>query len=530
MCNLILKILLSQLISSNTLIETPTAYFPKLLNFWEGGFTTSFALRNLEEKFEPHPYDFDLFIQGIFNSKYSATLKIYTLREIGLDLSYQIIDEIRNIPAIAMGIRNITYKKYINPAGGEPPEGGFKDENYEHRNPEILSLYLVSTKKIGERFIINAGIGRGEFIGYGPRSKYLNLDIFSKDFHDYTFGIFGGIKFLITNYLSAILEADGRDFNFGIKFEKDIFQFTIQTNKLEHIFWGSKTYPLSPRLTASLSINSGIAPPKPLPVYVKFEIYDEEIKVPIKGVKITFLETGMLPIYTDDKGITGKEIMPGNYLVKIEKEGYKEITARLNISKEKEIFLARIYLKPLVLRKETCERYIKNAREYKEKGNYIEAKRNYELALNTFPNYPNLKYEYESFLNEFNTKIESFKAKAIDYEKRGNFQGAISSWQEVLKIDPENEEAKAKISELSEKMVRPKVVEKKPAPEKKVEKPTYTKEDIEKMLNTAISEYNNKNYKKAKEILQKILAIDPNNAKAKEYLDKTEKRLKLLEK
>jgi len=429
-----------------------------------------------------------------------------------------------------MGLRNITYKKYINPAGGEPPEGGFKDENYEHRNPEILSLYLVSTKKLGERFIINAGIGRGEFIGYGPRSQYLNLDIFSKDYHDYTFGIFGGLKFLITNYLSAILEADGRDFNFGIRFERDMFQFTIQTNKLEHIFWGSKTYPLSPRLTASLSINSGIAPPKPMPLYVKFEIYDKEIKVPIKGVKITFLETGMLPIYTDDKGFAGREIMPGNYLVKIEKEGYKKITARLNISKGKETFLARIYLEPLVLRKEICERYIKNAREYKEKGNYIEAKKSYELALNTLPDYPNLKNEYENFLNEFKMLIESFRAKAIDYEKRGDFQRAISSWQEVLKIDPENEEAKAKISELTEKMARPKVVEKKPAVEKKPEKPTYTKKDIEKMLNTAISEYNNKNYKKAKEILQKILAIDPNNAMAREYLDKTEKRLKLLEK
>jgi tetratricopeptide (TPR) repeat protein len=529
MYNLILKILMSQLISSNTLIETPTAYFPKAISFWEGGFTTSFALKSVQEEFEPHPYDFDLFVQGVFNSKYSVTLKIYTLREIGLDFSYQIIDEIGNIPAIAFGLRNITYKKYINPAGGEPPEGGFKDENYEHRNPEILSLYLVSTKKLAERFIINAGIGRGEFIGYGPRSKYLNLDIFSKDFHDWTFGIFGGIKFLITNYLSANLEADGRDFNFGIRFEREMFQFTIQTNKLEHIFWGSKTYPLSPRLTASLSINSGIAPPKPTPVYVKFEIYDNEIKVPIKGVRITFLETGMLPMYTDDNGIVGREIMPGNYLVKIEKEGYKKITARLNISKERETFVARIYLTPLVLRKEICERYIRNAREYKEKGNYIEAKRNYELALNTLPDYPNLKNEYENFLNEFKMKIEGFRAKAIDYENRGDFQRAISSWQEVLRIDPENEEAKAKISELTEKMTKPKVVEKKPEV-KKPEKPAYTKEDIEKMLNTAISEYNNKNYKKAKEILQKILAIDPNNAKAKEYLDKTEKRLKLLEK
>ena len=529
MINLILKILISQLISSNTLLETPTAYFPKSPTFWEGGFITSFALRNVEEKFEPHPFDFDLFVQGSFGGKYFVGAKIYTLREIGVDFSYKIMDEIGNIPAIAIGIRNITYKKYINPAGGEPPEGGFKDENYEHRNPEILSLYLVSTKKLGERFLINAGIGRGEFIGYGPRSKYLNVDIFSKDYHDYTFGIFGGIKFYITNFLSAILEADGRDFNFGIRFERDMFQFTLQTNKLEHILWGSSTYPLSPRLTASLSINSGIVPEKPVPVYVKFEVYDQEMKIPIKGVRIVFLETKLLPIYTNEKGVAGYEVMPGKYSVEIEKEGYKKLKAELNVTKEKATLEARIYLTPLVLKKEIVERYIKNAREYAKMGNYIEAKRNYESALNILPEYPGLKDEYENFfINEWKGRIEVQRARAIEYENTGDYQKAIASWQEVLRIDPENKEANEKIKELSEKIAKPKVEKK--VPEKKVEKPTYTKEDIEKMLNQAISEYNNKNYKKAKEILQKVLAVDPNNTKAKEYLDKTEKRLKLLEK
>ncbi|MEO0266942.1 MAG: tetratricopeptide repeat protein [candidate division WOR-3 bacterium] len=527
MNNLII-FLMAQVISSNTLLETPTAYFPKSPSFWEGGFITSFALRNLEEEFEPHPFDFDLFVQGAFGGKYFLGAKIYTLREIGLDFSYKIMDEIGNIPAISIGIRNITYKKYINPAGGEPPEGGFKDENYEHRNPEVASFYLVSTKKMGERFVINAGIGRGEFIGYGPRSKYLNVDIFSKDYHDYTLGIFGGIKFYITKFLSAVLEADGRDFNFGIRFEREMFQFTIQTNKLEHIFWGSSTYPLSPRLTASLSINSGIIPEKPVPVYVKFEIYDKEMKIPIKGVKVVFLETKIPPIYTNEKGIAGYEVMPGKYSVEIEKEGYKKLKAQLNVTKEKATLEARIYLTPLVLKKEIVERYIVNAREYAKRENYVEAKKNYENALNTLPDYPGLKEEYENFITLWKGKIETHRSRAISYEAAGDYQKAIASWQEVLRIDPENKEADEKIKELTEKIAKPKV-ERKP-PEKKIEKPAYTKEDIEKMLNQAISEYNNKNYRKAKEILQKVLAIDPNNSKAKEYMEKTEKRLKLLEK
>lgn len=524
----VILFLIGQLISSNTLLETPTAYFPKTPSFWEGGFITSFALRNVEEEFEPHPLDFDLFVQGAFGGKYFVGAKIYTLREIGLDFSYNIMEEIGNIPAIAIGVRNITYKKYINPAGGEPPEGGFKDENYEHRNPELLSFYLVSTKKLVERFVINAGIGRGEFIGYGPRSKYLNLDIFSEDYHDYTFGIFGGIKFFITKYFSLVLEADGRDFNFGIRFEREMFQFTLQTNKLEHIFWGSSTYPLSPRLTASLSINSGVIPEKPVPVYVKFEVYDKEMKIPVKGAKITFLETKLPPVYTNEKGVATQEVFPGIYSVEIEKEGYKKLTARLNISERKAVLETRIYLTPEVLKKQIVERHIKNARTYLEKGNYVEAKKEYEMAFSTFPDYPGLKTEYEAFLDKWEKKIEDEKAKALDYERRGEYQKAISSWEEVLRVDPENKEAAEKIKELSEKIEKLKI-EKKP-PEKKVEKPTYTKEDIEKMLNQAISEYNNKNYKKAKEILQKILALDPSNAKAKEYLEKTERRLKLLEK
>lgn len=518
--------LFSQIISTNTLLETPTAYFPKSLTFWEGGFTTSLALRNLEKEFEPHPFDFDLFIQGSFAGKYLVGLKLYTLREIGLDFSYQIINEIGNIPAIAIGLRNITYKKYINPAGGEPPEGGFKDENYEHRNPEILSFYMVATKKLAERFVINAGIGRGEFIGYGPRSKYLNFDYFSDNYHDFTFGIFGGLKFLITDYLSTVLEADGRDFNLGIRFERKFLQFTLATNKLEHILWGGKEYLLSPRLTANLSINSEVIPSKPVPVKVGFEIYDKEIKRPIKGAQIRFSGTRLPPVYTNEKGEIISELMSGIYLVEIEKEGYKKIKAKINVSRRKRTLNVRIYLTPLILRKDMVSRYLKTARAETEKGNYWEAKKNYELALNTYPEYPGLKNKYQTFLNEWKGKIEAEKARALDYETKGQLQSAISAWQAVLKLDPENKEADTKIKELSEKIARQKVTTKKPT--KKPSKPEYTKTQIQKMLDQAILEYNKANYVKAKDLLKKVLAADPASTRAKEYLNKTERRLKLL--
>ncbi len=518
--------LFSQIISTNTLLETPTAYFPKSLTFWEGGFTTSLALRNLEKEFEPHPFDFDLFIQGGFAGKYLVGLKLYTLREIGLDFSYQIINEMGNIPAIAIGLRNITYKKYINPAGGEPPEGGFKDENYEHRNPEILSFYMVATKKLAERLIINAGIGRGEFIGYGPRSRYLNFDYFSNNYHDFTFGIFGGLNFMITDLVSAILEADGRDFNMGIRFKRKFIQFTLATNKLEHILWGGKEHPLSPRLTLNLSINSEMIPEKPVPVSLVFEIYDKEIKRPIKGVKVSFSKTKIPPLYTNEKGTIMSELMSGVYLVEIEKQGYKKIKAKINVSRRKRALNLKIYLTPLILRKDMVSRYLKTARAELEKGNHWEAKKNYELALKTYPEYSGLKKEYQTFLNEWKGKIQAEKARALDYEAKGQLQSAISAWQAVLKLDPENKEADAKIKELSEKIARQKLTTKKPT--QKPSKPQYTKSQIQKMLNQAISEYQKANYGKAKELLKKILAADPANTRAKEYLNKTERRLELL--
>ncbi len=528
-----------QIITSNTFFESPSAKFPSENIYWEAGLTTSFALKTYKE-IEKHPSDLDLFGYASFFQKYLFALKIYTLREIAADFSYSIFPEKEKFPALAIGIRNLSYKRYINPAGGEPPEGGFRDENYAgkfRRNPEVLSLYAVTTKAISDKFEINLGIGRGEFVGYGPRSKYLNIDYYLNSYNELAFGLFGGIKINILPYLSFISEIDGRDLNIGLKILKEAFSLSLAFTKLEgFMFVKEEEHPFY-RFTSSLTINSNIVPAKPLPVYVTFNVYDREINEPLKNATIKFLETNLSPLTTDEKGFASCELMPGIYMAQIEMPEYKTLKIKLNVKKERRTLNVKVPLSLRITRKEQALNFLKSARENFQKGDLYKAKKDYEEANRIFPLYPGLSDEYARFLNIYQERVNSARSSAIEYESKGQLQEAIKAWQEVLNIDPENKEADLKIKTLAEEIARKKVVTEKP-PEKKVEKkvppkeekPKYTKEDIEKTLKEAISQYEKKNYEKAKELFQKVLSMDPDNAKAKEYLEKTERRLKLLKK
>lgn len=524
------RFLLSQAIPSTTLFESPTAKFPVENIYWEGGMTFSTALKSYEESIEPHPSDFDIFGYASFFKRYIVGLKIYTLNEISADFAYLIMDEIGNYPALAVGMRNISYKRYINPAGGEPPEGGFRDENYRgkfRRNPEIFSLYLVATKTFRNRFEISLGLGRGEFVGYGPRSKYLNIDHYLNSYHDLSFGFFGGAKINILSYLSLVGEIDGRDLNIGLKFHGSGFDLALAFTKLEGIIFTKEEEKPFSRFTGAFTLNSNIIPSKPLLVYITFYVYDKEVKEPLKDVIINFPNTNLPSLKTDEKGFASCELVPGIYMVEIALPEYKTLKVKLDVKKEKKRMRIETPLILEVPRKERAFNYIKLARENIEKENFYEAKKNYEQAKSIYPSYPGLSEEYSHFINLYQEKINSARSFALSYESKGDLQNAIKAWQEVLRLDPENKEADTRIKALSEEIARKKVVpEKKPV--KAPSKPAYTQAQIQKMLDQAIAEYEKANYQKAKELLQKVLEADPGNAKAKEYLTKTEKRLKLL--
>ncbi len=521
-------IILTQILRSTSILELPTANLPKDPIYWQIGASTSFSLAS---KYDLHPSDFDLNGFASFNGKWFLGLNIFTLNEISFDLGSILISEGEKSPlGISFGLRNISWKKYISSVGGEPERGGgFTDDNsYILRSPELLSFYGVLSKHINPSLILHLGFGRGEFIGYGPRSKFLNTDYFLKTPHEYfTFGLFGTLEFHLTPSLHLALEADGRDINLGFLIDVEKFKFVIEGQKIEHFMF--KGYPkFQPRFNAGLAITSRVIIPEVRPVLVKFEIVNKETKNLVKGAVIKFLQTEIPSLITDEKGFAYLNILPGTYMVSITHPEFKDLKAKLNIKKDKPIF-AKIALEPKVSKKDIAAQKIKEGDALLKEEKLLEAMNAYKEALNI---YPESKTAQERLLNverAIKNKILELKSRAKYFEGKGDYKSALSYYNDVLKISPEDIETKDKIQELEKKIketVTP--VSEKKVETKKEEPKRPSKEQIENTLNKAIQEFGKGNYKEAKKLLQEVLKWDPGNQKAQEYLKKTEARLKAL--
>ena len=520
-------IILTQILRATSILESPTANLPKDPIFWQIGTSTSFSLSS---KYDPHPSDLDLNGFVSFNGRWFLGLNIFTLNEISLDFGTILLSESEKSPlGISFGLRNVSWKKYISSAGGEPEKGGgFIDENYPAlRSPEFLSFYGVLSKHINSFFIFHLGFGRGEFIGYGPRSKFLNTDFFSGIPHEYfTFGLFGTIEFHLKPSLHMALEVDGRDMNFGFLIDVEKFKFILEAQKIEHFISGA--YPkLSPRFNAGLAITSRVIFPEVRPVLVKFEIVNRETKTLVKGAVIKFLQTEIPSLITDEKGIAYLNLLPGTYMVSITHPEFKDLKAKLNIKKDKPVS-TKIALEPKVSKKDIAAQKIKEGDALLREEKLLEAMNVYKEALNIYPESNTAQERLLNVERAIRNKILELKARAKYFEGKGDYKSAIIYYNDVLKISPEDIEAKDKISELEKKTKEPSPVVEKKVEAKKEEPKRPTKAQIESTLNKAIQEFGKGNYKEAKRLLQEVLKWDPGNSKAQEYLKKTEARLKVL--
>ncbi len=244
----IVCIIFAQLGRVGSLLEIPVANFrSSYIPLIEVSSNISFALNSNDK----HPVDMDYTHINVYLWRnLGIGFNYFTRNEVGFDVIYRIVTG-SYIPNIAVGFRNITYKRYISPAGGDPPDGGFTDENYtgkKYRIPELLSFFVVISRQM-QNYTFHLGLGRGEFIGYGPRSKYLNFDIFSKSAHELILGFFFGVEYVFNLrnfFLSDVkyaLEIDGRDLNMGFKGKWRNFEFALEFAKLEHVILKSKLFP-----------------------------------------------------------------------------------------------------------------------------------------------------------------------------------------------------------------------------------------------------------------------------------------------
>ncbi len=516
----ILKLIIfSQLMRASSLIEIPTAFYPDADFFAQAVVSASFAPNDIEQ---------DIKLNFYFNKRWAVGLNIFTFSDYSLDISYLAMPELRSLPGLSVGFRNVTYKKYINAGGGgNEPTTGFVDERYEGRNPEFFSFYTVMSKHLNPNFAVHFGVGRGEFIGYGPRSKFLNIDIFSSSKHQYfTFGAFLGFEYSYSIAKFAV-EIDGRDLNVGLSFDFKKWRIMLAGLKLEHAIF--KNERLDSRIAAGFEINSTLFQPTAKPVEVAFLISNKEDKKPVKGAVIKFLKTGIPGLVTNTRGVAKAQIMPGRYMISITHPQFKALRVKVNVKKDKPLKV-KIALKPKVSKKAISERKIREGDALFKAGKLLEAKKAYQEALNIYPLSKRAKKRLLNVERAIRNKTLEYKAKAKYYEKKGDYKTAISYWNEVLKISPDDPEAPTKIAELQKKATAP------PKPKKKkvVKKPSKpkpkkpTKAQIESTLNKAIQAFNAGNYKEAKRLLQQVLKWDPGNSRAKDYLRRTEARLKLL--
>ncbi len=148
------------------------------------------------------------------------------------------------------------------------------------------------------------------------------------------------------------------------------------------------------------------------------------------------------------------------------------------------------------------------------KGKYREAIKFLESAAEADAkdqSIKNLLYKARTQLRE---NIKALLARGDELANAGRVAESKGKYTEVLKLDPNNNEASEKIAALTGKVATV----------------TVSKEEIKKLYYDGVSLYLDGQNKKAIEVWQKILVLDPNNQEAKSSITKAEMELKEMEK
>lgn len=203
---------------------------------------------------DPYPKDLNGYIEAEALQRVTLGLSILTPQTVVLELKCRINTETNRAPTFAVGVRNLSLHQYISSVGAGRDVGWEDDSTYEYkRNSEQYSVFVVATKNLGPYGNYTIGIGRGEFVGYGSRSKYFNSDMLMGGHHSDAIGLFWGAELFLVPPVSGIIEFDGRNFNVGAKVNTPFLQIGVAAAKLEHRIRGMEG--LYPRFAIGVTLN-----------------------------------------------------------------------------------------------------------------------------------------------------------------------------------------------------------------------------------------------------------------------------------
>jgi hypothetical protein len=319
------------------LIDIPTAYILPA-KVWKFSMNGSVRLGS-ENIWEKKPADMDMTVSYGLYGKAEASLSMFTLKDYVLDLTYLLTDETDNVPAIAFGLQNLTYNRFITEVGAgdkleetadqgdeyvaDQRNGWGDDETYPRRNSEQFSIYFVMSKSFGSWGQYHLGIGRGRFVGYGSRSKYFNTDVYSDTEHNDAVGIFWGAAFDFFQGFGPMIDFDGRDFNVGLQYRSPYFRISLAAVKLEHRLGGMQS--LMPRFAFGGSATTQAVVEERAVKQVGVlagKAWDKSTATPLKSV-ISFPGSDLGGIISSEKTGSFKITLPaGIYVVRATVKGY----------------------------------------------------------------------------------------------------------------------------------------------------------------------------------------------------------------
>lgn len=275
---------------------------------------------------------------GLWN-KVEAYLDIYTINNfttaIGFCHKFYDAKKIK----FAWGIHQLSYALSVSEVG-HGDSIGWDDEFYnggDYKKPfEFCSGFLVSTYIPNKNFDITFSIGRGEYVGYGPRSKWLNSNFYHDQGGDWAVGLFFGFDLKLVKDLSFMLDVDGRNLNLGFSYHRAPIEIGIASTKLEHPIWGEN---LSSRLYASISYINIIEEVKESKVgAIAGTIFDKKGNSVIAEIGILNMEIPKTMTNPDHGSYNFTNMKPGVYELFSYAHGYKGVKKKVTVVADKTAF------------------------------------------------------------------------------------------------------------------------------------------------------------------------------------------------
>ncbi|KPJ72973.1 hypothetical protein AMJ52_04540 [candidate division TA06 bacterium DG_78] len=530
--------LLAELSRTSGLIDIPIAPQDEMMGVFSIGAKYSLPVFSddpyLYDEIDAEPNDFDVFLKYGFN-RGEIAISMFTPNTFVLSAKYLVIQEQKLVPAIFIGVDDISYSQHISTLGRGDTIGFLEEQGYAlyggGRPPELFSGYVAVQKSISPYFNLVFGLGRGRFVGYGPRSHVFNTDLFvlgdeydSGDHSGWAFGVFMGGAIKLPIGLEFIVEMDGRDANTGIKYTHKYFTTTFAISKVEQ-FFGDK--PFSPRYVFGLEMNNRFMTEKPKIGTIECIVQDITSKKLLNNSIVEIKELNKK--YTAVGGTFSVILSVGNYTVIVSKPDYVDYTSMVsvkpgvqsklvfNLSKTEEALRREAALRE---KEQSIKIYLEQGKIYFFENQLDPAKIAFEMVLSLDPE----NSEAMEFITQIEPKraqlIATYAAEARSRTQNNELAKAIEYWQKVLTLNPDHIEAKRSISDLQTRIAAAK---KPPAVPKKI-----TQAEIEALYKKGVTYFTAEKYDQALKIFKQVLTHDPNHTGAKDYKSRTEARLKVL--